>query len=89
MTSAVIVVILVLAGAAFLRWSERDDRRHSAMRIPGCPCGWCPRGDGLPSDGTPLDDYEQRILGRIDMDALITVPEPRYRPACEHREEAL
>ena len=35
---------------------------------------------GLPEDGTPLDDHEARILGRIEMDALIRVPEPVYAP---------
>jgi hypothetical protein len=30
----------------------------------------------VPADGTPLSDEEERILGRIEMDAMITIPEP-------------
>ena len=33
---------------------------------------------GLPVDGAPLTDEEERILGRVEMDALIGVPEPVY-----------
>jgi hypothetical protein len=30
----------------------------------------------VPADGAPLSDEEERILGRIEMDAMITIPEP-------------
>jgi hypothetical protein len=31
----------------------------------------------VPADGQPLSAEEERILGRIEMDALIGIPEPR------------
>ena len=33
---------------------------------------------GLPVDGEPLSDEEERILGRVEMDAMIGVPEVVY-----------
>jgi len=30
----------------------------------------------VPADGAPLSEEEKRILGRIEMDALISIPEP-------------
>jgi hypothetical protein len=33
---------------------------------------------GLPVDGAPLTAEEERILGRVEMDALIGVPEVSY-----------
>ena len=41
-------------------------------------CRVNPPVPGLPADGEPLSDEEERILGRVEMDAMIGVPEVVY-----------
>ena len=38
---------------------------------------------GRPDDGTPLTFDEQRALSDVEMDSLITIPEPVYGPRAE------
>jgi len=43
---------------------------------------------GLPVDGEPLSDEEERILGRVEMDAMIGVPEVVYGRVTVGEDEA-
>lgn len=40
---------------------------------------------GLSRDGRPLDDYERRILGRVEMDSMVDVS---FDPDYDKREES-
>jgi hypothetical protein len=54
--------------------------RALAARHPGCRRRVTEAVPGAPADGEPLTDCERRVLGRIEMDACIRVPEVVYHP---------
>ena len=71
--TAAATVIAVWRVCATPRRLRVEPRREAAGKHPARR-----RVPGRPVDGWPLDDRERRILGRVEMDALIDVPEPGY-----------
>lgn len=64
-------------------WSVRAPDRQppvspqDALAHPGVSRRRRPLAPPLDCDGQPLSDEEARILGRVEMDSMIGIPEPR------------
>ena len=68
------VVTAWLAFAGVLAEPEPAGLEESVARHPSRQ-----KVPGAPQDGKPLSEEEERVLGRISMDALIDVAEPAYK----------
>lgn len=79
------IAVLSVLGVTLLATRRKErGRRLSVLEsargqsVPGHPSVTARMRGPVPGDGRPLDAYERRILGRIEIDALIDVPEVTY-----------